>query len=272
VNAVLRKRAEETLRRHQAELAHALRLGTMGELATGLAHELNQPLAAISNYARGCERRLEADGELADVEAILSAVRQVSEQALRAGQVIHRLRAHVRKSESRRDWCDVNRLVVEAMELVEGDARQLGVELRVELASEPARVQVDAIQVEQVLHNLVRNALDSVEESGDGPRRVDILVCRVSEDTVEIRVVDTGKGLAPDRLESVFDAFETTKREGLGLGLSIARSIVDTHGGKIWADANPDRGATFTFTLPVPLRVSVSESREIEKGKVSCDA
>lgn len=258
VSAILRKRADETLRRHQAELSHALRLGTVGELATGLAHELNQPLAAINNFASGCVRLLTSDGVGTHVEAILDALRQVSEQALRAGEVIHRLRDHVRKSESRRQWRDINDLLADASTLLAGDTRLHRTEVSWFLSPRPVMVQVDAIQIEQVILNLVRNAIESTEESSEGPHGVRVTVERDAAQWVQVRVADTGKGVESERLEAVFAPFESTKAGGLGLGLSISRSIVETHGGRIWAEANADRGVTFVFSLPLAPVASVA--------------
>jgi PAS domain S-box-containing protein len=244
-----RIRAQDQLRQHQAALAHVLRVSTMGEMAAGLAHEINQPLGAIANYANGIATRLRAG--LIQPDALLGASQQIAGEALRAGEVIRRLRDFVRRGSSTRERCDLNTLIGEAAHLIEPDARSAGIALRLVLAPDLPAVEIDPIQVEQVVLNLLRNGLEAMMgqrtgdellvETGLGPNR-----------TVEVRVRDTGAGVPPGVAERVFDAFFTTKKSGLGMGLSISRSIIEDHAGRLWMRPNLDRGTTFGFSLPSP--------------------
>jgi len=244
-----RKAAEESAARHQAELAHALRLGTMGELATGLAHELNQPLSAIANFAQGVERRLRSRD--LDVDHLLDAIREVTRQALRAGDVIRRMRAHVRKGEARRERHELKELVVNALQFMRTETERRNVTVELHVASEPMPVHVDRIQIEQVVLNLVRNAFDAVAATGRDDGAVRVSIRPNDNGQAEVSVSDDGVGLPLDESESVFEPFVTTKRGGLGLGLSISRSIIDAHGGTIRACAGENGGAIFCFALPL---------------------
>jgi len=247
-SAIERARAEAAVRSHHEALAHALRVGTMGELAAGIAHELNQPLASILNYANAFDNLL-ASGHI-DVAQLRDGVRRMAEQAVRASDVIGTLRTLVRKGKGTRTWHDSNELVRTALRFIEPEASQAGARILVEPAADLPAVQVDPIQIEQVVLNLVRNAIDAVRALPDGARRDIRVVTRLrAPDTVEVSVSDTGLGIDPSRAGSVFDQFYTTKPDGLGLGLSISRSIIKTHGGELWMDAEPGPGATFRFTL-----------------------
>jgi PAS domain S-box-containing protein len=247
-SAIERARIEAAIRTHHEALAHALRVGTLGQLASGIAHELNQPLASILNYAHGFEHRL-ACGQV-DVAMLREGARKIAEQALRASDVIATLRALVRKGQARRSWHDANELVRTALRFIEPEVTHAGVRLVAEHAPALPRVQVDPIQIEQVVLNLVRNALDAVRDLADGARREIRVVTRPGEaGTVEIGVMDRGPGIDPSRAQVVFDEFYTTKPDGLGLGLSISRSIIDAHGGRLWIDTSAAPGATFRFTL-----------------------
>lgn len=243
-----RKRIEAEARQHQEELSYLVRLSTMGEMAAGLAHELNQPLAAITNYAKGCVRRI-ATGVGKPAE-IVPALDKIAAQAMRAGDIIRRLRSLLRKGEVRQELVDVNELVREVARLLDAEAREHAVRLRLDLAPEVPQVCVDAIQVEQVLVNLVRNGLEAV--SGvEGEARELLLQTTGTDDTLEVAVSDNGEGLSTDIAEKMFDPLFSTKSGSLGMGLSISRSIVEAHGGRLWATANPGRGTTFRFTLPL---------------------
>jgi two-component system, LuxR family, sensor kinase FixL len=245
-----RKRAEEAARQHQAELTHVLRLGTMGEMAAGLAHEINQPLAAIVNYAQGCGRRLRLSSD--DVDAVLPVIDTIAAEGLRAGEIIRRLRSLVRKETPRQDWFDLAEVAADALHLVETDAYEHGVNVRVETTPGLPRLLGDPIQIEQVVLNLLRNALDAMAEVG-GRRELHVGIARVDGDAVELAVRDTGQGLTPAVVEHVFEPFFSTKPGGLGMGLSISRSIVEAHQGRLSATANADGGATFRVRLPVAL-------------------
>jgi C4-dicarboxylate-specific signal transduction histidine kinase len=237
---------ESQARRHQAEVAHAARLSTLGGMAAGLAHELNQPLSAVVSYARGCARRLEA-GELSK-EALLEVLEEISAQALRAGEVLRRIRDFLR-GESRREQVDLNELVRRALRFAEGEARRAGIRIELALAPEPLPAEVDPIEIEQVVLNLVQNGFDVMVANNGTERALAIETRRIADDTIEVAVRDTGAGIAPDVASRLFVPFFTTKRDGLGLGLSISRSIVEAHGGRLWATANPSRGTTFRFTV-----------------------
>jgi two-component system sensor kinase FixL len=242
-----RKLAEEEARARQAELAHVLRLGTMGEMAAGLAHEINQPLSAIVSYARGCTRRLKSG--MAAAGALLEPIEEIAAQAMRADEIVQRLLLFVRKQKPARELERIDVLVREVVQLVAGEARKRGVRIVLDLAADLPRVLVDRIQIEQVVLNLVRNGIEAMQTSADD--RVLQIETRAADDgAVEVAVRDSGEGLTPELADRVFEPFFTTKRAGLGMGLAISRSIVRAHGGRISASRNPDRGATFRFTLP----------------------
>ena len=250
-----RQRAEQAedevrARKHQGELAHAARLSTLGGMAAGLAHEINQPLGAIVSYARGCARRLRA-GEVKP-EGLLEIIESIAAQALRAAAVLRRIRDFVRHRELPRERVDLQKLVREALEFAEVEARQLGVGLRVELDPEPLAVEVDRVQIEQVILNLVRNGLDATASGHVNETDPSELVIRTARTThgAEVTVSDTGPGVSPEVERRLFEPFFTTKRDGLGLGLSISRSIVEAHEGRLWASTNSPRGATFHVELP----------------------
>ncbi len=259
-NALDRASAEAEIRTHRDALAHALRVGTMGQLASGIAHELNQPLAAILNYASGWERRLAA-GDLSDDDS-REAVQRIAEQAIRAADVMKTLRALVRKSEGDRTWQDPNVLVRNALTFVAAEATSAGVELTTDLAAPLPSIQVDAIQIEQVVLNLLRNALDAVGTAKelDGARRPEIRIATGTDlqGNVEIVVSDNGPGIEIGREARVFEEFHTTKPGGLGLGLSISRSIVEAHGGRLELVATPSRGAVLRVVLSAATKPSGS--------------
>lgn len=246
-NAILRIRIEQKMRKREAELAHALRLGTMGELAAGLAHELNQPLAAILGFARGCENRARA-GNITSAD-LVSAIGKIADQALRAGEVIRTMRAHVRKGDTKRDWCDLNDLTVDALRLVDDELVQANIRLERYLADDMPRLQLDATQIEQVFLNLIRNAIDAVRNLPESERRI-VISTRISgEGTVDLAVTDSGRAVSTDP-EAWFQPFYTTKKRGLGLGLSISRSIAEHHGGTLFVERDSAPGTTFRLRLP----------------------
>lgn len=255
-----RRRAEQELRRHQAELAHVARLNTMGEMAAGLAHELNQPLSAIVNYSQGCIRRLRAGK--AGAEELLPAMEQVHAQAERAGEIIRRVRNFARKSEPCRAAMDVNAMIHEVAELAEPDMRRHQARLRLELAKRTPPVLADMIQIEQVLLNLILNGLEAMEAVRADDRELVIRTEPANPDTVKVTVRDSGPGLSTRVERRVFDPFFTTKPKGMGMGLSLSRSIVEAHGGRLWVLPEARRGAAFQFTLPVAEKDTTMISRE----------
>jgi len=242
-----RKRAEDKAHQHQAALAHVARVSVMGELAGQLAHELNQPLSAIVSYAKGCTRRMQSgSGQPGEMVEVLD---QISEQAVRASEILRRLREFVRKGEPRRERVQVNDVVRNAIHFAEVEAKDYGAAVRFNRDGHLPVVEADAIQLEQVVLNLVRNGFESMRES----RRGELLVRTVTEgnESIRVEVCDAGCGIEADIVESLFEPFATTKPDGLGMGLSISRSIIESHGGRLWATPNTDGGTTFHFTLPI---------------------
>lgn len=253
-----RRRAEIELRHKEKEvadarehLAHMARLSTMGEMAAGIAHEINQPLAAISAYAQGCKRMLESG--LADAGDLNEPLEKIATQAIRAGEVIRRLRSFIKKSASELELMDANELVSEVVQLAEVDARKHGIPVYLHLARHVPEVRVDPVQLQQVILNLIRNALEAMEETPRERARVDVYTAQEESGQVSIRVVDTGPGLSEDVLKRVFDPFFTTKSTGMGMGLSISHSIITAHGGQL-SVCNNDNGCGVTFTVLLMAR------------------
>lgn len=238
---------EEQRRLHQAELARVWRLSTMGEMASGLAHELNQPLAAIMNYTRGSLRRMESAAW--DIASIREAIGQVAVQAERAGEIIRRLRHFMRLREARQGSQDVNKLVEEVVRFVVAEIRRLQVKVALDLAEALPPVRIDSIQIEQVVLNLVRNAIEAMEAVSPERRQLTIRTALRDERFIEVQVSDRGTGLADSVYERLFLPFFTTKPNGTGLGLAVSQSIIEAHGGRLWAENDPRGGATFHFTL-----------------------
>jgi len=242
-----RQQSEQRLRELQAELIHVSRLSAMGEMASALAHELNQPLTAIINYAqtaRGLAERRPGEG----AGDLVSLLEKTVQQASRAGQIIRRLRQFIAKGETERALEDINTVVEEASALALIGTGGKGIAARRVLEKGLPPVLLDRIQIHQVITNLIRNgvdALDSVER-----REIIISTRRAGDDSIEIRVADTGPGLAPAVADRLFQPFVTTKPGGLGIGLSICRSIVDAHSGRLWASDNPGGGMIFHVRLP----------------------
>ena len=242
------KELQEELRQHQEELAHVLRLHTIGEMAASLAHEINQPLCAITNYAQGGAHRLRA-GTL-EPEALLRAFEQIALEGLRAGQILRGIRGLVRRQDELESAVDVNALAGEAVRVLEPQARQHGVIVRLESGAGLPPVQANPTQIEQVMVNLVLNGVQAIAD-GEAARREVVVATMRSGDTVEVAVSDTGAGIAPSIADNLFVPFFTTKTRGLGLGLAISRSIIENHGGRLWAIPNGEAGTTFRFSLPV---------------------
>jgi len=231
----------------QSELVHVSRLTAMGEMASALAHELNQPLAAISNYLKGSQRLL-ASGTGDNRQKIESALDRAAEQAIRAGQIIRRLRDFVSRGETEKRVEKASKLIEEAGALGLTGAREQGVSLHFNLDPDHDLVLVDRVQIQQVLVNLFRNALDAMTDSA--LRTLIVTSSRAAHDMIEIAVSDTGHGIGKEHQASLFQTFFTTKTTGMGVGLSISKTIVEAHGGRMWTEDNPAGGATFRFTLP----------------------
>jgi PAS domain S-box-containing protein len=242
------RRAEEQASRHQAELAHLLRLHTVGEMAASLAHEINQPLGAIANYAQGSRMRLDA-GTISAQE-LSHAMAEIAREALRAGEITRWVRALIRKDEPRRETADMNQIILAALAIVASSAHDRGVSLRFRPCDHLPPVEVDRIQIEQVILNLLLNALDAVEAGAEG--RVEVRAVASGDHGVEVAVCDSGAGLQEEMLERVFEPFFTTKPNGLGMGLAISRAIIEGHDGRLSAAHNPSGGMVFSFVLPAP--------------------
>jgi two-component system sensor kinase FixL len=249
------RRAEQESRQHQSELVHVCRLSTMGEVATGMAHELNQPLSAIVNYANGASRRLQ--GGVGDTDALVDAMRHISTQAQRAGEIIRRLRALVGKQSPIRSEVDLNYLVREVCGFVEFETGKLDLQVQLELADGEIPVNVDLVQIEQVLLNLVRNGLDALEERPVG-ERVLCIASRIDDGCALVTVSDNGLGIPADRMLHLFDPFFTTKETGMGMGLPISQTILENHNGKIWAESEPGIGTCFFVSLPIAVAANTA--------------
>jgi two-component system, LuxR family, sensor kinase FixL len=242
-----RQKTEARLQELQSELVHMSRFTALGEMASTLAHEINQPLTAIANYLKGSRRILQRmKGQ--DVSMLEGALNQAAEQALRAGQVIRHLREFVARGESERHIENLPKLVQEASALALVGAREKGVRVTYRFDPDAPLVLADRIQIQQVLLNLIRNAIEAMQ---DASRREMLIATRSmpQEGLVEISVSDTGTGIEPEVLERLFQPFVTTKKHGMGVGLSICRTIVESHGGKIWIESEVGDGTTFRFTL-----------------------
>jgi two-component system sensor kinase FixL len=238
---------EKRLHTVQAELAHVSRVTAMGTLATSIAHELNQPLTAIANYVETASMMLAADPNEEAVAMIREALDECASEAVRAGQIVRRLRDYISRGETERQVVSLARLVNEASALAFVGAGTQSVDLTVKIG-ENDLVLVDRVQIQQVLLNLIRNAVEAMHDSPHG--RLTISAARREPGFIEVIVSDSGPGLAPEIAANLFAPFRSTKATGMGVGLSISRTIIEAHEGRIWADASPYGGTSFHFTLP----------------------
>ena len=238
------------LHRHRQELAHLARLLTMGGLAASFAHELNQPLTAILSNTQAAQRFMEADP--VDLDEVREILKDIVQDNARASEVIRGIRALVKK-EGVREFASLDPAVVirDVVRLLRSDAIQRGIRVSVDSTGAPVMVYGDKVQLQQVMLNLLLNAFDAMDGCMSNDRLVTVLVTHEGPQTVRVAVGDHGSGLSGEQLEMIFKPFVTSKPNGLGLGLSISRGIVKTHGGSLWAENNTDQGATFYFTLPV---------------------
>jgi two-component system sensor kinase FixL len=243
-----RRQAEEGLRKAQAELAHVTRVMTMGELASSIAHEVNQPLTAVVTNGNACLRWLAS--EPANLDEARECVRRIIRDGNRASEVIARIRALAKKSSPDKAPLNLNETIQEVLALTNNEARRNRVSLQTELAASLPSVLGDRVQLQQVILNLVINGIESMKGVANQPRELLIMSDRYESDKVFVAVQDTGVGLDQESLDRIFNAFYTTKPEGMGMGLSISRSIIEAHGGRLWARPNEGLGATFQFILP----------------------
>ena len=243
-----RHRTERRLQDLQSELMHVSRLSAMGQMGAALAHELNQPLTAIINYVQAARRMSEASGEPLSPR-VAEVLEKTAQQAARAGQIIRRLRQFVEKGSTEHRAEDINRVAEEASALALVGAKELGIRVSLVLAASLPPVAIDKIQIQQVLLNLIRNAVEAMTESPE--RHLVVTTERGEEGMVSITVRDTGPGLSQDVQRQLFQPFVTSKERGMGIGLSICRSIVEAHGGRILAQPSEPSGTCFLFTLPI---------------------
>ena len=244
-----RKRAEEELHTAREELARVSRVVTVGELATSIAHEVNQPLTAVATNADAALRWLA--GATPNLEEAREALGRIRRDGNRASDVIARIRMLVRKTGTEKEKLDMNEVIQETVALAQGEVRRNGVALRTELAGDLPLVLGDRVQLQQVVLNLIMNGMEAMSAVADRPRELDIATWKDQVDKIRVTVKDVGVGLEPPSVERVFDAFYTTKPQGIGIGLSISRSIIEAHNGRLWAAHNDGPGATFQFTLPI---------------------
>jgi PAS domain S-box-containing protein len=264
------RQKEVSLREAQSNLAHVSRLTTMGELAASIVHEVNQPIAGVVTNANAALRWLA--GEVPNLNEVGETIRRIIRDGKRAGEIVGRIRALAKKAPPQKDWLDLNQAIGEVIAMAHSELQQHRVSLQTQLANDLPLIMGDRIQLQQVVLNLLINAIEAMSEMSDGPRELLVSsqkAAEIPDDANEgkfasesaagaarthvlISVRDSGAGLDPSALNRLFDAFYTTKPQGLGLGLLISRSIVETHGGRLWAKANAPRGAVFQFTLPIP--------------------
>jgi NO-binding membrane sensor protein with MHYT domain len=243
-----RKRVEEALLQARAELAHVNRVTTMGQLAASIAHEINQPITAATTNANAGLLWLAADPP--DLDEVRDAFDRIIKAGRQAGEVISRIRTFIKRVPARKDSFKINEAILEVIALTHGELAKNGVSLQTQLASGLPLVEGDRVQLQQVILNLTVNAIEAMNEVSDGSRDLLISTSLDTPGEVTITVRDSGRGLKPETLERLFEPFYTTKPTGMGMGLSICRSIAETHGGRLWATANVPRGASFHLSLP----------------------
>ena len=243
-----RKRAERAYAQVQMELAHANRVVTMGHLTASIAHEINQPIGAAITYAKAALNWLSSQPP--NLDEARRALSTIVEAGVRAGDVIDRIRALVKKAPTRKDRVDINEAVMEVVELTRGETAKNAISVEIRVAERLPPVQGDRVQLQQVILNMLINAIEAMSAIKEGPRHLLISTRKTESESVLLEVRDSGPGLAPETVDRLFESFYTTKPDGLGMGLSICRSIIEAHQGRLWASANTPRGAVFQFTLP----------------------
>jgi len=246
------KRAEEALREARADLARVNRVTTMGELTASLAHEVNQPIAAAVTNANTCLRWLAADTP--NLEEARAAVTRIVKDGTRAAEIIKRIRLLFKKGTPERELVDINEIIREMIVLLRSEAMRYSISLRTEMAADLPQIMGDRVQLQQVLMNLMLNGIEAMKDV-DGTGELAIKSQREENDRIQVSISDTGVGLPAQQADQIFNAFFTTKAQGTGMGLSISRSIVESHGGRLWASANSPRGASFYVSLPTKVDV-----------------
>jgi two-component system sensor kinase FixL len=241
-----RKRAEEALNKTQAELVHVSRVTTLGEMTASIAHEVNQPLSAVVNNASACLRWLAAN----NLEEARQSIALIIADGHRASEIIGRIRAFVAKAPPQKAWLNINETILEVIALARSEVQRHRVSLQTPLSDDVPLVFGDRIQLQQVILNLISNAIEAMSVAGKGARELQVGSAKDESQGVLVTVRDSGPGLDPESLNQIFTAFYTTKPQGMGMGLAISRSIIEAHGGRLWATANESRGAVFQFTLP----------------------
>ena len=250
----LRKHQEQQEKEHLEELAHVTRLCLIGEMGSGIAHEVNQPLTAIANYTQACLRFIGADKP--DLDQLGEILFKIHQQALKAGQIIHRMKDFVSSRKIYRTDTDINFLVEDAVSLCATDFKQNNISLELDLARNLPDVTIDNVQIEQVLLNLIRNSIDAlIDLPQKTQRQIQIQTHMKSFNQIEIKVNDNGSGIDEAQKEKILTPFFTTKPTGMGMGLSISRSIIEAHEGVLYFNSKPEKGTTFYFTLPVKRKI-----------------
>jgi C4-dicarboxylate-specific signal transduction histidine kinase len=249
-----REQTEEALRQAQADLSRAHRASSMGELTASLAHEVNQPIAAAITNANTCLRWLSRDQP--DLEEARAAASRTVQDGRRAGEIVNRVRQLFKKDTQQRELVDLNEVIRELILILQSETTQFAIFVRTELAADLLQVTADRVQLQQVLMNLMMNGIDAMKDA-DGTRELTIQSQRDEKGQVLISVSDNGVGLPPQQADQIFNAFFTTKPHGTGMGLRISRSIIESHGGRLWACDNSPRGATFHFTLPATVAAHI---------------
>jgi PAS domain S-box-containing protein len=245
-----RTRAEEALRQAKADLAHVSRVTAMAELTASLAHEVNQPIAATVTSANSCIRWLEAD--VPNLEKARAAAARIVKDGTRAAEIITRIRLLFQKGTQQLELLEVNEVIEEMIVLLHGETTRYAISVRTDLATDLLQVMGDRVQLQQVMMNLMMNSIDAMKDV-DGTRKLTIKSQRAENEQVLVSISDTGVGLPPQQAHQIFNAFFTTKPHGTGMGLRISRSIIESHGGRLWAADNSPRGASFYLTLPAKV-------------------
>jgi two-component system sensor histidine kinase DctS len=252
IDVTARKHAEELAQQQQEKLQVTARLVTMGEMASTLAHELNQPLAAITSYNTGCLNKLESGNFSTD--ELKEALGKLAVQAQRAGHIIRRVHDFVRKSEPKRVPCDLAEVIDDSVGFIDGAAKARGVRIVREIQGMRPELLADPVMLEQVLLNLMRNGIEAMRHTPSERRRLTVKLSQLDRQQMEIRVIDHGPGIPPEVEDKLFTPLFSTKAEGMGMGLNICRSIIEVHHGRLWVEANPDGGSIFIITLPIVMQ------------------